>query len=355
MSQAYVGLDAHFKTCAYTIGDGAGQVGSEGTVATTSLALLAWQRSHDLPAGTPVALETGTVSFHVARVLARLGLDPHVIDAHEVRLKAYRPRQKCDRRDARELYEGLRRGLYRSRVYVPDANLSRLRETLSRRRHFVRLMVMQRNAARRLLRAHGLHVAVPRLASEKAWVQLLAALRGDVALHDWLALHAQQWRAARQCVTTLEQSLQEQRLGYATAADLLETIPGFGLIVALTVIAVFGDVRRFVSAKHAASYGGLVPASHDSAERVAHGRITRSGSSELRAMLCEAAHHARHPRHPLHRHFGHLCVRHGAKRAVVAIAHQLCRIAYAVLRDQVAFDPARCRPRQPQLAQAAAH
>ena len=353
MSQTYVGLDAHFKTCAYTIGDGAGQIRCEGTVATTSLGL--WQRQRELPAGTPVALETGTVSFHVARALARLGLDPHVIDAHEVRLKAHRPRQKCDRRDARELYEGLRRGLYRSRVYVPDANLARLRETLSRRRHFVRLLVMQRNAARRLLRAHGLRVAVPRLASEKAWTQLLAGLRGDAVLHDWLALHAEQWRAARRCVTTLEQSLQEQRLAYATDADRLETIPGFGLIVALTVIAVFGDVRRFVSAKHAASYGGLVPSSHDSAERVAHGRITRTGSTELRAMLCEAAHHARHPSHPLHRHFGRLCVRHGAKRAVVAIAHQLCRIAYAVLRDQVAFDPARCRPRRPEPALAAAH
>jgi hypothetical protein len=42
-----------------------------------------------------------------------------VIDAHEVRLKAYRPRRKCDRRDAAELREGLRRGIYRTRVHVP--------------------------------------------------------------------------------------------------------------------------------------------------------------------------------------------------------------------------------------------
>jgi len=56
-----------------------------------------------LPAGTPVALESGTVAFFVARQLTALGLAPLVVDAHEVRLKARRPTQKSDRRDAFEL------------------------------------------------------------------------------------------------------------------------------------------------------------------------------------------------------------------------------------------------------------
>ena len=41
-----------------------------------------------------MALETSTVAFYAARELARVGLRPVVIDAHEVRLKAHRPRQK---------------------------------------------------------------------------------------------------------------------------------------------------------------------------------------------------------------------------------------------------------------------
>ena len=74
---------------------------------------------HRLPGGTRVALETGTVAFFVARQLAALGLAPDVIDAHEVRLKAHRPNQKSDRRDALELCEGLRRDMYRAIVHVP--------------------------------------------------------------------------------------------------------------------------------------------------------------------------------------------------------------------------------------------
>jgi len=49
--------------------------------------------------------------------------------------------------------------------------------------------------------------------------------------------------------------------------------------------------------------------------------------------LCEAAHHARRPTHPLHPHFTRVCARGGYKTAVVAVAHRLCRILFAMLRD----------------------
>ena len=55
-------------------------------------------------------------------------------------------------------------------------------------------------------------------------------------------------------------------------------------------------------------------------------------------MLCEAAHHARRPDHPLNPYFRRLCARRGHKMAVVAVAHRLCRILWAMLRDQAAFD-----------------
>jgi transposase len=118
----------------------------------------------------------------------------------------------------------------------------------------------------------------------------------------------------------------------------LQTIPGVGPIVAATALAVFSDIGRFPDAKHAASYAGLVPATYQSGERDAHGRITKRGAAELRAMLCEAAHHASRPDHPLHPYFAQLCARRGYKMAVVAVAHRLCRIMFAMLRDARDFD-----------------
>jgi transposase len=110
------------------------------------------------------------------------------------------------------------------------------------------------------------------------------------------------------------------------AVKRLETVPGVGPIVALTAIAVFAEVSRFESAKHAAGYAGLVPSTFQSGERDDHGHITKRGSAELRAMLCEAAHHARRSSHPLHPHFAKVCARRGYKTAVIAVARRLCRV-----------------------------
>jgi hypothetical protein len=58
-------------------------------------------------------------------------------------------------------------------------------------------------------------------------------------------------------------------------------------------------------------------------------------------MLCEAAHYARRSAHPLHPHFARVCTRRGYKTAVVAVAHRLCLILFAMLRDGTDFSVSR--------------
>ena len=45
------------------------------------------------------------------------------------------------------------------------------------------------------------------------------------------------------------------------------------------------------------------------------------------------------PRPSLHPYFMKLCVRRGYKIAIVAVAHRLCRLLYALLRDGSEFQP----------------
>jgi transposase len=322
----------------YTIQDELGKGVGEGSVPTSLEGLGLLRARYELPAGTPVALESGTMAFFVARRLAELGLDPRVVDAHEVRQKALRPNQKSDRRDALELCEGLRRGTYRSVVHVPSEAIERLRETLGRRRHFVRVKTMQVNAVKRLLRTAGLPMLSRSLQAESGWEKLLRAVVVDPSLSGFCAAHHAVWRCAHEQITALEVSLREQSRPFQADVDRLQTVPGVGPIVALTALAVLSDVRRFPTAKHAASYAGLVASTFDSGERVHHGRITRRGSNELRSMLCEAAHHAWRRSNPFSAYFSSLCIRRGYKMAVVAVAHRLCRILYAMLRDGTDFN-----------------
>lgn len=337
MSARYVGLDAHSKNCVYEIQDENGRRVGRGTVATTPEGLLLLREREELPAGTEVALESGTVAFFVARRLTALGLEPVVIDAQEVRAKALRPNQKSDRRDALELCEGLRRGIYRTRVHVPPEEIETIRETLGRRRHFVRIRTMEVNAVKRLLRTGG-WPAVRSLGSAQAWERLLQQVALSPSLHAFVSAHYALWSTAQQQIVALAASLEVQGEPYREELDRLQTVPGVGPIVALTMLATISDVARFPSSKHVASYVGLVPSTYDSGDRVRHGRITRRGANELRSMLCEAAHHAAQPDNPLNPFFASVCARRGYKMAIVAVAHRLCRILYAMLRRRTEFD-----------------
>jgi hypothetical protein len=88
--ECYVGLDVHSKASVFVIQEKCGRVIARGEMPTTPAGFQRWQEAQRLGAGTPVALESGTVAFFVARELTALGLAPSAIDAHEVRLKAHR-------------------------------------------------------------------------------------------------------------------------------------------------------------------------------------------------------------------------------------------------------------------------
>ena len=333
----YVGLDAHSKNSVYVIQDAEGLLVGEGKVPTSLAGFQAMRDRYGLEPGTPVALESGTVAFFVADRLQDLGLSAVVVDAREVRVKASRPMQKSDRRDARELCEGLRRGIYRSIVAVPPVPIRELREALGRRRHFVNTKTAQVNAVKRLLRSVGQGKQTRGLQVASPWQGLLKSLSDAPRLQALASRHFAVWEVADQQVHGLNSDIEALTEPWKAELDRLKTIPGVGTIVASTALAVLFDAGRFPSAKHAASYAGLVPSTNQSGDRDHHGHITHRGSSELRAMLCEAAHHAGRSDHPLNPYFSRLCARHGYRMAVVAVAHRLCRIVFAMLRDGTTF------------------
>jgi transposase len=268
-------------------------------------------------------------------------LKPIVVEASEVRKKANRPTQKCDTRDAHEICDGIRGGIYRGLVHVPPAKVSTLRDALSRRRHFVRDATRQINAAKRLVRSAGLgHLVPASLVAECGWRSLLEDVSTEVELVEFVNAHFTVWKCVRAQAAALDEQVAqfEQDELFKEPARRLQTIPGVGPIVSMTAVAVFSDINRFPTSKHAASYAGLVPSTFNSGDRQVGGHITKRGSSELRAMFVEAAHHASRANNPLHPYFTKLCVRRGYKMAVTAVAHRLCRISFAMLKTKTDFD-----------------
>jgi transposase len=148
-------------------------------------------------------------------------------------------------------------------------------------------------------------------------------------------------------LSALEKEIYDQGAELAAIANgsgpakLLMTLPGVDFPVALTLLAVLGDITRFPSADKAAAYLGLVPSTRQSGGHCYHGRITKQGSAHGRWMLVQAAQSlATHPG-PLGVFFRRLAKKKNRNVAVVATARKLVTIAWRMLRHNEPYRYAR--------------
>jgi transposase len=332
----YIGLDVHAKRTVYVVQNEEGRVTARGSVVTGGEGFEEIVVKAGSEVGTKVGLESGAQSFWASEVFASMGMCPYVIDAREVRVKSRRPNQKSDSRDAFEICDGLRRGIYTTIVYVPSPEVRELRSVVYRRRHFVRLMTGQVSAAKSVLRSVGVR-AVGSLTTLCAWERLLGGL-DDSRLRSRVGAHFEVWNTARKQVKFFEDEMSHALAPFQEDYDRLMTIPGVGKITSATYIAVIAAPERFSKSGEVVSYLGLCPSSWDSGDRVIHGPITRRGNGECRTVLVEAAHHAGTPRHPLNPYFTRVASRQGYKKAVVFIASRLARIMYRMWLNGEEFD-----------------
>ena len=103
----------------------------------------------------------------------------------------------------------------------------------------------------------------------------------------------------------------ERELRHAARDDgrvvLLETIPGVGDLLGLTLASEIGDVARFPTPRKLIGYAGLAPRVHQSGERSHTGALSKAGSRTLRWAAVEAAHAAWRPTNPWHHGYRRHC------------------------------------------------
>ncbi|MFF3460683.1 transposase [Streptomyces sp. NPDC002730] len=99
--------------------------------------------------------------------------------------------------------------------------------------------------------------------------ELTEALSGRFrAHHAFLArLYLDQYDQLTAVIDQLTIRIEEAMAPFRPALDLLDTTPGINRATAEVVIAETGDMTRFASAKHLASWAGVCPGHHESAGR----------------------------------------------------------------------------------------
>jgi len=317
MTDQYIGIDLHkafFQACAV---NREGTRLWEGRYPRTpgGLAALTAQCTRR----TALAVEASTPTWHFADAIAVHVGDLRIVDPWKTKLKAGYA-AKTDRLDARRLADALRRESVVG-IYYPPLAIRELRELCRARYAVVQMRTGLVNRLRAVLLRQGLVDA-----------RRLAKTTDD----RWLTAYALPPRAAasiatlRQRLATVRQEADaaEQEVRRVTETDpiacTLQQLRGIGPVLALTIRAEIGDIHRFPTGAHLASYAGLVPRVEMSAGRYRYGRITRRGSPWLRWALVEAAMHGPKRSDRIGRWGRGLAVRKGALKARVALARVLC-------------------------------
>jgi transposase len=137
------------------------------------------------------------------------------------------------------------------------------------------------------------------------------------------------------------------RLLPASPFRTLTSVPGWGCVRAGNYGAALGDPLRWPGPRQIYRAAGLSPTQYESAGRRRDGQISREGSVELRRALIDLGIGLWLTDPPSRAYAAALRAR-GKRGGVIAcaLAHRANRIAFALVRDQTTYDPARWRTRE---------
>lgn len=327
----YVGLDIHSKSIVICVLDDNGKVFGRRTVRQIDQMMSALEQ---LPGPFRVCYEASTGYGLYFEELSKVA--EHVAVAHPGLLRLiFRSKQKTDRRDAEMLAKLLLVDQVPT-VHVPSEDVRSWRELITFRHRLVEKRTRAKNSLRGLLRGLAIRPpARPGLWTQKglAWLASyefnndMVALRRDVLIDEIERTNEQ--------VARVETHL-ARYAGNSSAVAILRTIPGVGPRTAEAVAAFIDDPHRFANSKRLGAYFGLVPSQDQSGGTNRMGRITREGSATVRHLLVEAVWQARR-RSPTVAAFLERVQRGEKDRrkiAIVATAHYLIRVMWAMLKNQ---------------------
>jgi len=157
---------------------------------------------------------------------------------------------------------------------------------------------------------------------------------------EYLVLSAQ---ANLDTIVFLKQQIQQlekaikNKVKLSKSFQQLMTVPGIGLILAMTIMLEVGDIGRFPQVGNFASYSRCV-----SSQRLSDGKSKghgnrKNGNRYFSWAFTEAAHLSRRYNEHFRSYYNRKVAQANTSLATKALSNKLARICYYIMRDQVPF------------------
>jgi transposase len=271
-----------------------------------------------------------------------------------------RTANKTDRRDANALSELLwvnRDRLLRGDrvhgvriVYLPSAEqqadryLTQLRERLVRRR------TQTLNQIHKILRRHNLEWERPTKTFQTRkvteWLKTMPLDPMDRLAVDHLLV---QWRLWEEQLVATDNRIAERFLSNPDA-QLLATMPGVSMFIALAIVCRIVPIGRFPHGRSLANFLGLTPGSNNSGETERLGSITKAGSRMVRLLLAQVILHLLRRDSTVRAWYLRIKRRRGSKIARVAVMRRTAVIMWRMLSTGEPWRPGAANSETPAAA-----
>jgi transposase len=287
---SWVGLDVHARAVvAGVIDAGSGEVWSL-RVPAESAETVAWLQT--LPAPVRVVYEAGPTGYGLARACAEAGIS--CVVAAPSRIRAAADRVKTDRRDAERLARLLRLGEI-TPVRIPTPKEEAARDLVRAREDARGDLMRARHRLSKLLLRHGaVYDATAWTRAHDAWLRQQRFPSGPLAIvFDECYGRMLDAKTRRDA---LDRAIAELAATdpYVDVVGRLVCLRGVSTLTAFALTVELGDWHRF-RPQSLGPFLGLTPSEHSTGERRRQGGITKTGNSNARRLLIEAAWHQRRP------------------------------------------------------------
>lgn len=241
------------------------------------------------------AYEAGFCGFWIHDKLTSFGINSIVVNPADIPTTDKERVQKEDKRDSRKIARSLSSGTLVP-IYTPTIQTQRDRSLIRTRAMLVKDMARYKNRIKSFLFFYGINIDDSFTESKKHWSKRfmiwlesleLDGETGKVAL-QLLISELTNLRTSILKVTQQIRTL-SQTSTYNERTTLLKSVPGIGLLTAMTFLTELETIDRFRNLDKMCGYIGLVPSTKSSGEKEKNGDITSRGHGVLRTAIIESS------------------------------------------------------------------
>lgn len=289
------------------------------------------------------AYEASFSGFSAHRELNKLGIKNIVVNPADIPTTDKERKQKEDARDSRKIAEQLAASKLVA-IFVPSIEAEGDRAMLRFRRTLTKEIVRNKNRVKSFLYYHGISIT-EQFVDKKYWSKRFTGWLQELELPSESAritlteiVEVVEFLRKKQYQILKKIKELSQTKSYRKNTGLLISVPGIGLITAMSFLTEIEDISRFKSLDKFCSFVGLVPMTNSTGDKEVVGKITKRQNKILRSLIIESSWIAIRNDPALMLAYGKLIKRMKPTRAIIRIAKKMLNRIKYVLKNQTFYE-----------------